>query len=147
MAIMASNINLFKGVAMRINPRAVILSVFSGALCILSVSCSEKKNTSSTPSVVPYSNSAPAPTPFAGSPIAQNNGQPGPSANNIIGEPGKPQSVDVFSGKPVNRGVFGDYNGQRVYFCCPTSKATFDASSQAYLEAIKARGITLDRAN
>jgi hypothetical protein len=145
MAIIAPNINLFEGVSMCINSRTMLVTVILGSFCIWLVSCSDKKNTSNTPAVVPYTNSAPAPAQFAGSPFPQSNGQPNPTATNVIGEPGKLQSVDIFSGKPINRGVFGDYSGQRVYFCCPTSKATFDANSQAHLEAIKARGIILEK--
>jgi uncharacterized protein YxeA len=61
----------------------------------------------------------------------------------IIGEPGSPQSVDVISGKPVNPDVYGDYNGKRVYFCCLVSKGLFEERKQLYLNAIKKRGIIL----
>jgi len=60
-----------------------------------------------------------------------------------IGEPGRPQAVDVISGKPVNTAVYGDYNGKRVYFCCLVSKGFFDERKQLYLNAIKKRGIIL----
>jgi YHS domain-containing protein len=61
----------------------------------------------------------------------------------LIGEAGKPQTVDVFSGKPVNMGVYADHGGQRVYFCCPTSREKFLADPQGYVRKIRERGIIL----
>jgi YHS domain-containing protein len=119
------------------NSRSVILAVVLGSFSICLFSCSEKKTDQPSPIPLPYTGSLAAPT----------NSQTSPEGIIANGEQGKPQSVDVISGKPVNRSVFGDYNGQRVYFCCPESKKTFDANTQAYLEAIRKQGIILDRAN
>jgi YHS domain-containing protein len=119
---------------MRFNPRAAILSVASGSICLCLISCSQKKDVQQEPILRPYT----------GSTVASNNSQMSPAAISAVGEPGKPQSVDIISGKPVNRGVLSDYNGQRVYFCCATSKGAFDANPQAYIEAIRKQGIILD---
>ncbi|MHB1459084.1 MAG: hypothetical protein ACYC0V_19430, partial [Armatimonadota bacterium] len=62
---------------------------------------------------------------------------------NVKGESGKLQSVDVISGKPVRPGIYADYGGYRVYFCCATSRSDFHRDAQDYLRAIKQRGILL----
>jgi YHS domain-containing protein len=61
----------------------------------------------------------------------------------VKGESGKPQSVDVISGKPVSPSVYADYEGYRVYFCCATSRSDFQQNAQGYLQAMKLRGILL----
>jgi YHS domain-containing protein len=64
--------------------------------------------------------------------------------NEIFGEPGKPQSQDVISGKPAHPFVYDDYNGKRIFFCCIVSKGRFDKNKDLYLKAIKKRGIILE---
>ncbi len=63
----------------------------------------------------------------------------------IKGEPGKPQTVDVVSGKPIDRGVYADYNGERIYFCCADSRNQFQKNDQVYLRKIKEKNILLEK--
>jgi YHS domain-containing protein len=67
----------------------------------------------------------------------------GAGSGGVIGEAGKPQTVDPFSGKPVKMGVYADHGGQRVYFCCPTSREKFLADPQGYVRRMRERGIIL----
>lgn len=100
---------------------------------ILLLCCSKPEENKSQPVPAPYSSSKPS---------SASNSQ---ATISVKGEPGKPQSIDVISGNPVNKTVYGDYSGQRVYFCCSESKVNFEMKTQAYLDAIKKRGILLEQ--
>ncbi len=39
----------------------------------------------------------------------------------------------VMEGAPIDRSIFTDYKGKRVYFCCQGCKAKFEASPEQYL--------------
>ena len=39
----------------------------------------------------------------------------------------------VLEGNPINREIFADYQGQRVYFCCASCKASFLEAPKKYL--------------
>ena len=64
----------------------------------------------------------------------------------VKGEPGKPQAVDVLSGEPVDRNLYGDYDGKRVFFCHPGSKTRFESNVAENLQKIKEKGIVLEKA-
>jgi YHS domain-containing protein len=99
------------------------------------VSCSEKQ----------VAKTAPPPVPFQSNTFAPTATEPMP-ASGPIGEPGKPQAVDAFSGKPIVRTVYTDYGGERIYFCCPVSRGTFLQDPARYYDLIKKRGIVLEKA-
>lgn len=103
-----------------------------GSLIFTGLSCSNAKN-SSAPPVLQSQTNSPVPVP----------GQT--ASSEIKGEPGQPQTVDVFSGKPVNRNVFADRDGERLYFCCDESKKMFQANPQATLQKIHAKSIILEK--
>jgi YHS domain-containing protein len=54
----------------------------------------------------------------------------------------KAQSVCAVCGNPINKEIFSDVDGKRVYFCCAACKAKFDADSKTYLEKMQKDGIT-----
>ena len=64
----------------------------------------------------------------------------------IKGEPGKPQTVDVLTGDAVDRNLYGDYDGKRVFFCHPGSKTRFESNVAENLQKIKEKGIVLEKA-
>lgn len=102
-------------------------------LALAAISCNKDKIT-------------PAGTNFTPNPIS-----PVPSATQIPsteikGTPGQPQTVDVISGKPVNRMVYTDYDGERLYFCCDESKKAVQKNPQWYLQKIREKGIALEKA-
>jgi YHS domain-containing protein len=39
----------------------------------------------------------------------------------------------VMDGNPINKDVFVEYKGKKVYFCCPDCKAKFDADPEKYI--------------
>jgi YHS domain-containing protein len=46
-------------------------------------------------------------------------------------------------GGEVDKSVFEDYQGQRIYFCCPGCEGPFLADPEAHLTAISAKGQTV----
>ena len=64
----------------------------------------------------------------------------------IKGEPGKPQTVDVTCGHAVDRSVYGDYEGNRVFFHSSGNKTQFESNVTGNLQKIKEKGIVLEKA-
>ena len=58
----------------------------------------------------------------------------------------KAQTIDAFSGKLVNKDIYADYNGKRIYFCCDQSKNQFNNDPEKYIEKFRELGITLEDA-
>lgn len=56
------------------------------------------------------------------------------------------QTTDALSGNPINRTVYVDHKGKRIYFCCANSKKDFLADPEAYLKVFRSQGVTLDDA-
>ncbi len=56
------------------------------------------------------------------------------------------QTTDALSGKTINRNIYEDYEGKRVYFCCRNSKKTFLDDPSIYLDKFKELGVTLQDA-
>lgn len=54
----------------------------------------------------------------------------------------KAQAVCAVCGNPMNKEIFSDVDGKRVYFCCAECKAKFDADPKTYLEKMQKDGIT-----
>lgn len=42
----------------------------------------------------------------------------------------------VMNGNPINKNVFVEYQGKKVYFCCPECKAKFNADPEKYLDKL-----------
>jgi len=56
----------------------------------------------------------------------------------------KPQTACPVSGKPINKDVFVDYQGQRIYFCCPACPAEFRKDPEKYFAKFEKEGIELE---
>lgn len=54
----------------------------------------------------------------------------------------KPQTVCPVLGGAISKDVFTDYNGMRIYFCCPGCETDFLKDPQSYLQKIKDAGET-----
>ena len=94
------------------------------------MSCSKVKDKPAAANLLPNPNS---PVPTVGA----------TQTSDVKGEPGKPQTVDVVSGKQFDRSVFADYNGERIYFCCADSRKLFQLNERSYLQKIKEKNILL----
>ncbi len=56
-----------------------------------------------------------------------------------------PQTVCPILGGKIDKSVFADYNGSRVYFCCTGCIATFNQDPATHVQKMKRAGITLDK--
>lgn len=56
------------------------------------------------------------------------------------------QTRDAFSGKLINRNIYADYEGKRIYFCCENSRADFLKDPEKYMNRFKELGVTLQDA-
>ena len=56
------------------------------------------------------------------------------------------QTTDALSGKPINKSIYIDYKGKRIYFCCDGSRSNFNMDSKKYIRAFQDQGITLEDA-
>ena len=45
----------------------------------------------------------------------------------------KPQTTDLMTGKPIDKKVYKDYNGKRIYFCCVGHRSSFILDPEGYL--------------
>ena len=56
------------------------------------------------------------------------------------------QVVCPVNGEKINKEVFADYEGKRVYFCCAACVEKFKADAKAIVAKMEADGIALDKA-
>jgi YHS domain-containing protein len=58
----------------------------------------------------------------------------------MIGDTGRPtQTIDPVSGKPIDRNVFVDYKGQRVYFSNRKHVGQFKKDPDKYMKRLRAQ--------
>jgi len=48
--------------------------------------------------------------------------------------------------RPINKMDYTDYQGKRIYFCCPDCKKMFEADPVKYMEKVKQAGMALEDA-
>ena len=44
----------------------------------------------------------------------------------------------------INKDLYTDYKGKRIYFCCPPCIKTFKEDPEKYIRQMEERGITLE---
>jgi YHS domain-containing protein len=54
---------------------------------------------------------------------------------------GKPQTLCPVMGGKINRDVFVDYKGKRIYFCCPGCDGKFREDPEKYLKQMRDKGV------
>ena len=57
------------------------------------------------------------------------------------GKKAKTQTVCPVLGDPVDRNVYVDYKGKRVYFCCASCKTDFAKDPEKYMKKMHDQGI------
>ncbi len=62
----------------------------------------------------------------------------------LAGEP-TPQTICPVLGGNIDKKVFIDYQGKRIYFCCSGCEAEFKKDPEKYLKKIEAQGIILEK--
>ena len=56
----------------------------------------------------------------------------------------KPQTNCPVMGGKIDKDVYLDYQGQRVYFCCPSCKETFLKDPDKYFEKMEKDGVLVE---
>jgi YHS domain-containing protein len=56
------------------------------------------------------------------------------------------QTVCPVMGGEINKEVYADYNGKRVYFCCQDCLSTFKKDPEKYMKKLEDEGVTLENA-
>jgi len=49
-------------------------------------------------------------------------------------------------GGTINKDVYTDYQGKRIYFCCPPCIANFKKDPEKYMKKLEEEGIVLEEA-
>jgi YHS domain-containing protein len=55
----------------------------------------------------------------------------------------KDQTTCPVLGGHINKNVYADYQGNRVYFCCPPCIKKFQKDPETYVKKMKEQGVTL----
>ena len=55
---------------------------------------------------------------------------------------GNPQKNCPVLGGPITKDSFADYNGKRVYFCCPGCSGDFNKDPEKYMKKLDEQGVT-----
>ena len=50
----------------------------------------------------------------------------------------------VMEGGKIDKGIYEDYEGKRVYFCCSSCKAAFKADPEKYMKKMADEGVVLE---
>ncbi|MDZ8119021.1 efflux RND transporter periplasmic adaptor subunit [Pontiella agarivorans] len=58
----------------------------------------------------------------------------------------QPQTLCPVMGNPINKDVYIDHDGMRIYFCCPGCDSTFKENPDQYLKQMRAEGIEPEKA-
>ena len=51
----------------------------------------------------------------------------------------------IMDGNKINKNIYVDHNGKRVYFCCRACVARFKEDPDKYVKQLEDEGITLDK--
>ena len=54
------------------------------------------------------------------------------------------QTTCPVMGNPIDKNVSTDYNGKRVYFCCPMCIDKFKSEPEKYMKKMESEGVKLD---
>ena len=58
---------------------------------------------------------------------------------------GKSQIACPVQGGKINKELYADYQGQRVYFCCPACIGIFNQDPEKYLKKMEREGIVPEK--
>lgn len=68
------------------------------------------------------------------------------TATSLIAAEGKAQTKCPIRGGDIDKDVFIDHEGKRVYFCCPGCDTTFMKDAEANIKKMEAEGIAVAEA-
>ena len=58
----------------------------------------------------------------------------------------KPQTHCPVMGDPINKNIYLDYKGYRIYFCCKACPEDFKKNPEKYMKKLRDSGVTLEKA-
>ena len=58
----------------------------------------------------------------------------------------KPQTTCPVLAGNIDKSVYADYQGKRIYFCCKGCDAEFNKNPEKYLKKLQEEGVTLEPA-
>jgi YHS domain-containing protein len=67
-----------------------------------------------------------------------------PASETAVATAGQPQTACPVMGSPINKNVFVDHDGKRIYFCCPGCDGTFKKDPAKYMAKLAAAGVVLE---
>ena len=56
-----------------------------------------------------------------------------------------PQDKCPIRGETIDKKVFTDHNGKRIYFCCPLCMPEFKKDPEKYIKKLEAEGVVFDK--
>lgn len=62
-----------------------------------------------------------------------------------LAKPGNQIKCPVL-GNPVNKNIYTDYKGKRIYFCCPPCIQEFKKNPEKYMKQFEKEGVVLEDA-
>jgi len=62
-----------------------------------------------------------------------------------MSQAGKSQVACPVQGGKINKEIYTDYQGQRIYFCCPACIGIFQKDPQKYLKQMEREGIAPEK--
>lgn len=57
---------------------------------------------------------------------------------------GTPQTTCPVMGNAINKDLYADYNGKRVYFCCQMCPPKFKKNPEAFIKKLESQGVELE---
>ena len=66
------------------------------------------------------------------------------SSSTTVTVAGKTQTTCPVMGEPINKKIFADYQGKRVYFCCKMCVKRFQKDPEQYLKKLTDAGVAPD---
>ena len=64
----------------------------------------------------------------------------------LMDRPGPKQQIACpVKGGKINKNLYTDYQGQRVYFCCPECIPIFKTNPEAFLKKMREQGVVPER--
>jgi YHS domain-containing protein len=58
----------------------------------------------------------------------------------------KPQTTCPVLAGTIDKSVYADYQGKRIYFCCKGCDAEFEKDPEKYMKKLQEEGVTLEPA-
>ncbi|MBN2108920.1 MAG: YHS domain-containing protein [Deltaproteobacteria bacterium] len=58
----------------------------------------------------------------------------------------KPQENCPVMGGKINKSVYTDYNGKRIYFCCNACPEPFKKDPESYIKKMESAGVEFEKA-